>query len=175
MSRLATRQRTAWQYRANRGEQTSSDIWPTIITLYPFVSLFDLQEKLDLACFGERTTLCLGRLLSWRSWHWALTSGDVAEPGRTWVARHWSPAPIPPPAACAITLPAVEQDVKQSGPPPRPERANAGSASSPLPSSELRGEDASRYCPVCSQRLESRRCKLICNRCGYYMSCADYV
>jgi len=35
-------------------------------------------------------------------------------------------------------------------------------------------EDASRYCPVCSQRLESRRCKLICNVCGYYMSCADY-
>jgi hypothetical protein len=36
------------------------------------------------------------------------------------------------------------------------------------------GEDASRYCPVCSQRLESRRCKLICPECGYYMSCADY-
>lgn len=35
-------------------------------------------------------------------------------------------------------------------------------------------EDASRYCPLCSQRLESRRCKLICNACGYYMSCADY-
>jgi hypothetical protein len=35
-------------------------------------------------------------------------------------------------------------------------------------------EDASRYCPVCSQRLESRRCKLACGVCGYYMSCADY-
>jgi hypothetical protein len=35
-------------------------------------------------------------------------------------------------------------------------------------------DDASRYCPVCSQRLESRRCKLICPVCGYYMSCADY-
>jgi len=35
-------------------------------------------------------------------------------------------------------------------------------------------EDASRYCPVCSQRLESRRCKLVCGGCGYYMSCADY-
>jgi hypothetical protein len=35
-------------------------------------------------------------------------------------------------------------------------------------------EDASRCCPVCSQRLESRRCKLICSVCGYYMSCADY-
>ena len=35
-------------------------------------------------------------------------------------------------------------------------------------------EDASRYCPVCSQRLESQRCKLICSVCGYYMSCSDY-
>ena len=35
-------------------------------------------------------------------------------------------------------------------------------------------DDPSRYCPVCSQRLESRRCKLICSVCGYYMSCADY-
>ncbi|HXM97811.1 MAG TPA: hypothetical protein VN982_04995 [Candidatus Dormibacteraeota bacterium] len=35
-------------------------------------------------------------------------------------------------------------------------------------------EDVSRYCPVCSQRLESRRCKLVCGVCGYYMSCADY-
>lgn len=37
-----------------------------------------------------------------------------------------------------------------------------------------RREDASRFCPLCSQRLESRRCKLICDVCGYYMSCADY-
>jgi len=40
--------------------------------------------------------------------------------------------------------------------------------------SALQNEDSSRYCPVCSQRLESRRCKLICSVCGYYMSCADY-
>jgi hypothetical protein len=30
------------------------------------------------------------------------------------------------------------------------------------------------YCPVCSQRLVSRKCKLLCERCGYFMSCADY-
>lgn len=35
-------------------------------------------------------------------------------------------------------------------------------------------EDASRYCPVCSQRLTARHCKLLCTTCGYYMSCADY-
>lgn len=30
------------------------------------------------------------------------------------------------------------------------------------------------YCPVCSLRLSERKCKLFCERCGYYMSCADY-
>jgi Zn finger protein HypA/HybF involved in hydrogenase expression len=35
-------------------------------------------------------------------------------------------------------------------------------------------EEASRYCPVCSQPLASRSCKLICPGCGYYMSCSDF-
>jgi len=30
------------------------------------------------------------------------------------------------------------------------------------------------YCPVCSRRLSERKCKLYCEQCGYYMSCADY-
>jgi rubrerythrin len=33
---------------------------------------------------------------------------------------------------------------------------------------------ASVYCPVCSQRLEGRQCKLVCPSCGYYLSCSDY-
>jgi rubrerythrin len=41
-------------------------------------------------------------------------------------------------------------------------------------SAVVREEHALLYCPVCSQRLESRRCKLLCQVCGYYMSCADY-
>jgi hypothetical protein len=44
------------------------------------------------------------------------------------------------------------------------------SALSRAPESEL----PMLYCPVCSQRLASRQCKLFCERCGYYMSCADY-
>lgn len=30
------------------------------------------------------------------------------------------------------------------------------------------------YCPVCSTRLAERKCKLFCEQCGYYLSCADY-
>lgn len=30
------------------------------------------------------------------------------------------------------------------------------------------------FCPLCSQRLTALKCKLICEKCGYYMSCADY-
>lgn len=36
------------------------------------------------------------------------------------------------------------------------------------------GANASDYCPVCSRALESRRCKLVCPSCGYYMSCSDF-
>jgi hypothetical protein len=35
-------------------------------------------------------------------------------------------------------------------------------------------EHHSQVCPACSSRLASRRCKLVCAQCGYYMSCADY-
>ena len=37
-----------------------------------------------------------------------------------------------------------------------------------------RPEEAMLYCPVCSTKLVQSRCKLVCQRCGYYMSCADY-
>ena len=35
-------------------------------------------------------------------------------------------------------------------------------------------EEPMMYCPVCSRRLTARKCKLFCETCGYYMSCADY-
>jgi len=35
-------------------------------------------------------------------------------------------------------------------------------------------EEPMLYCPVCNLRLTERGCKLVCERCGYYMSCSDY-
>jgi hypothetical protein len=55
------------------------------------------------------------------------------------------------------------------------QQENRSAAAEPEGRSQVvREEHALLYCPVCSQRLESRRCKLICRVCGYYMSCADY-
>ena len=38
----------------------------------------------------------------------------------------------------------------------------------------LAEEDPSVFCPVCSTRLSERKCKLICEKCGYYLSCSDH-
>ena len=73
---------------------------------------------------------------------------------------------------------AVKQDGKQEMVPESfPGAAVAESPASQMPADKAAvevQEDPSRFCPVCSQRLESRRCKLVCGVCGYYMSCADY-
>jgi hypothetical protein len=39
---------------------------------------------------------------------------------------------------------------------------------------EPKSEDPMLYCPRCSSKLIARKCKLLCETCGYYMSCADY-
>jgi hypothetical protein len=43
------------------------------------------------------------------------------------------------------------------------------SPSEPVP------EEPMLFCPVCSLKLQQRKCKLFCSQCGYYMSCADYI
>lgn len=56
---------------------------------------------------------------------------------------------------------------------PSDERATP---SRPMPSAPATSAEQSAmlYCPNCSQRLESRSCKLRCDRCGYFMDCSDY-
>jgi hypothetical protein len=62
-------------------------------------------------------------------------------------------------------MPPDRQPHTEPGPVPQSDRQ-------PQPSIE--DDNPMLHCPVCNQRLISRRCKLICERCGYYMSCADY-
>ena len=35
-------------------------------------------------------------------------------------------------------------------------------------------QDLSVYCPNCSARLTQSRCKLICDTCGFFLSCSDF-
>lgn len=43
-----------------------------------------------------------------------------------------------------------------------------------LSESKPEKKDISQYCPQCGVELQSNHCKLLCPRCGYYMSCSDY-
>jgi hypothetical protein len=51
---------------------------------------------------------------------------------------------------------------------------NDGFESEPSPAPKAGEDEPMLYCPVCSARLEEHKCKLVCRRCGYYMSCADF-
>jgi hypothetical protein len=42
------------------------------------------------------------------------------------------------------------------------------------PATKSESDEPMLYCPVCSAKLRELKCKLLCERCGYYMSCADY-
>lgn len=53
-----------------------------------------------------------------------------------------------------------------------PEKRDALAQDAGLP--EQAPEHPMSFCPVCSERLESKRCKLICGKCGYYLSCSDF-
>ena len=48
-----------------------------------------------------------------------------------------------------------------------PQRGATATVDKPL-------EHLCQICPTCGARLGSYRCKLVCNHCGYFMSCADY-
>ena len=63
----------------------------------------------------------------------------------------------------------------QPGAPLEPEKESEKDPENPLESeSPTIRDEPMLYCPACNHRLEQHKCKLVCNRCGYYMSCADY-
>ena len=47
-------------------------------------------------------------------------------------------------------------------------------ASLEAPKSPASSELPNQFCPICSSRLESHRCKMICRQCGYFMSCSEF-
>ena len=49
-----------------------------------------------------------------------------------------------------------------------------GSEQDQAPDNGRESDEPLLYCPVCSRRLVEMKCKLVCEQCGYYMSCADY-
>lgn len=52
--------------------------------------------------------------------------------------------------------------------------ANHGSIQADSGEQQGAAEHPLSFCPVCSERLEPARCKLVCRKCGYYLSCSDY-
>lgn len=55
-----------------------------------------------------------------------------------------------------------------------PESSTATTSVRPGPEDPLASTNYWDWCPRCSNRLESMKCKYVCRRCGYYMSCADF-
>ncbi len=47
-------------------------------------------------------------------------------------------------------------------------------ATAPKQPQQKTQDDHCVFCPNCSSKLEPLKCKLLCKKCGYFMSCADY-
>jgi len=57
---------------------------------------------------------------------------------------------------------------------PEPMKNDVSRTETTLAKPKPEKKDISQYCPQCSVELQGNHCKLLCPRCGYYMSCSDF-
>jgi hypothetical protein len=69
----------------------------------------------------------------------------------------------------------VERAQQAPSPDQRQPLVLVGSPAGTAPAAPVdREQELIRVCLVCGAELEDRACKLVC-RCGYFLSCSDYL
>ncbi|HLK65909.1 MAG TPA: hypothetical protein VKU19_20885 [Bryobacteraceae bacterium] len=73
-----------------------------------------------------------------------------------------------------VAAPGTFPEARMSTPPKAYNRSLHDHSSQAAPPVTKDENEPMLYCPVCSSRLAEQKCKLVCPKCSYYLSCADY-